>query len=92
MMFRRACRHRLAAFVTGVRRVVRACLWARPVVGSHAAGAGGNVCGVARPALTRADRALLVFLVGRLRTWQQALLVVQPETLLRWHRAGFHAL
>lgn len=47
---------------------------------------------VACPALTRADRALLVFLVGHLRTWQQALLVVRPETLLRWHRAGFHAL
>jgi len=47
---------------------------------------------VARPAVTRADRALLVLLAGRVRAWRQALLLVQPETLLRWHRAGFRAL
>jgi putative transposase len=42
-----------------------------------------------RPRLTRADRALLVLLAGRVRAWRQALLIVRPETLLRWHRAGF---
>ena len=42
-----------------------------------------------RPRLTRSDRALLVLLAGRVRAWRQALLVVRPETLLRWHRAGF---
>jgi hypothetical protein len=47
---------------------------------------------VARPAVTRADRALLVLLAGRVRAWRQALLLVQPATLLRWHRAGFPAL
>jgi hypothetical protein len=47
---------------------------------------------VKRPAVTTTDRALLVLLAGRVRTWRQALLVVQPETLLRWHRAGFRAL
>jgi putative transposase len=47
---------------------------------------------VARPVVTRADRALLVLLAGRVRAWRQALLLVQPETLLRWHRAGFRAL
>jgi len=47
---------------------------------------------VARPAVTPADRALLVLLAGRVRAWRQALLLVQPETLLRWHRAGFRAL
>jgi putative transposase len=47
---------------------------------------------VARPALTPADRALLVLLVGRVRTWRQVLLIVRPDTLLRWHRAGFRAL
>ena len=46
----------------------------------------------ARPAVTRADRALLVLLAGRVRDWRQAVLLVQPETLLRWHRAGFRAL
>jgi putative transposase len=41
---------------------------------------------VTRPAVTTMDRALLA---GRVRAWRQALLIVQPETLLRWHRAGF---
>jgi transposase InsO family protein len=48
--------------------------------------------GVKRPVVTPADRALLVLLAGRVRAWREALLIVQPETLLRWHRAGFHAL
>jgi putative transposase len=32
---------------------------------------------------------LLVLLARAVRTWKQALLIVQPETLLRWHRQGF---
>jgi transposase InsO family protein len=47
---------------------------------------------VPRPAMTRADRALLVLLASRVRAWRQALLIVQPDTLLRWHCAGFRAL
>jgi len=39
--------------------------------------------------LTDADRPLLVLLASRVRAWRQALLIVQPETLLRWHREGF---
>jgi len=46
---------------------------------------------VPRPVVTPADRAVLVLLAGRVRAWRQALLLVQPETLLRWHRAGFRA-
>ncbi|CAA9576652.1 MAG: Mobile element protein [uncultured Thermomicrobiales bacterium] len=45
--------------------------------------------GVRRPRCTSGDRALLVLLAGRVRTWRQALLIVQPETLLRWHRELF---
>src|SRR5262245_24629138 len=104
MMFGRACRRRLTAIVAGVRRVVRACLWARPVVGTPAAGAGADLLRrraqllaenallrqqllvprrrVARPAVTRADRALLVLLAGRIRAWRQALHLVQPETVV----------
>ncbi len=44
--------------------------------------------GVTRPVVTRTDRALLVLLAGRVRAWRQALLIVRPDTLLRWHRAG----
>src|SRR5215470_1829753 len=44
---------------------------------------------VKRPACTRTDRMLLVLLARAVRTWKQALFIVQPETLLRWHRQGF---
>src|SRR5437588_4747372 len=44
---------------------------------------------VKRPPITRNDRMFLVLLVRLVRTWQQTLLIVQPETLLRWHRELF---
>jgi putative transposase len=44
---------------------------------------------VKRPSITRTDRVLLVFLARLVRTWKQVLFIVQPETLLRWHRKLF---
>src|SRR5437868_8595892 len=44
---------------------------------------------VKRPACTKMERVLLVLLARLVRTWQQALFIVQPETLLRWHRELF---
>src|SRR5215831_1418224 len=44
---------------------------------------------VKRPTFTRTDRLLLVLLARLVRSWQQALIIVQPETLLRWHRELF---
>jgi len=44
---------------------------------------------VKRPTFTRADRMLLVLLARLVRMWQQALFIVQPDTLLRWHRELF---
>lgn len=44
---------------------------------------------VKRPQLTSRDRALLVLLASRLQTWRNALFIVKPDTLLRWHRQGF---
>ena len=44
---------------------------------------------VKRPACTKTDRVLLVLLARVIRTWKQALLLIQPETLLRWHRGLF---
>ena len=38
---------------------------------------------VKRPPITRTDRMLLVLLARLVRTWQQALLIVQPDTLRR---------
>jgi putative transposase len=41
------------------------------------------------PHLTTADRLSLLFFARMVKTWQQVLLIVQPATLLRWHRQGF---
>jgi len=114
VLFGQACRRRMTGSIVGVRRALRACLWARPVLRLHAAGTGGDLLrsraqflaenallrqqllvlrrSVTRPAVAAADRALLVLLAGRVLAWRQALLLVQPETLLRWYRAGFRAL
>lgn len=42
-----------------------------------------------QPPLTPRDRVLLVLLASKLRSWKQALVIVQPDTLLRWHRDLF---
>ncbi len=44
---------------------------------------------VQRPQLTNTDRTIMVLLASKLRTWKRTLLIVKPDTLLRWHRAGF---
>src|SRR5215469_12236123 len=44
---------------------------------------------VKRPAYTKADRILLVLLARLVHTWQYTLLIVQPDTVLRWHRELF---
>jgi putative transposase len=42
-----------------------------------------------RPRLSWRDRAIIVFLTSKLRTWKEALKIVQPDTVLRWHRELF---
>jgi len=42
-----------------------------------------------RPTLTWRDRALFVFFASKLPTWKTALMIIQPDTLLRWHRDLF---
>jgi len=44
---------------------------------------------VKRPACRKSDRFLLLLLARMIRTWRQALFIVQPQTLLRWHRELF---
>jgi len=44
---------------------------------------------VKRPALTWRDRTVMVLLASKLPTWKQALMIVQPDTLLRWHHELF---
>ena len=41
---------------------------------------------VIRPAIKPRERVFLVVLASGLRSWKQALAIVQPDTLLRWHR------
>src|SRR6266516_1556304 len=44
---------------------------------------------VKRPACRKSDRFLLLLLARMIRAWRQALFIVQPQTLLRWHRELF---
>jgi hypothetical protein len=44
---------------------------------------------VKRPRLRRRDRIFWVWLSRLWRGWRSSLIVVQPETVLRWHRQGF---
>ena len=38
---------------------------------------------------TSLDRFLIMLLASRVSAWKQALLILKPDTLLRWHRQGF---
>ena len=42
-----------------------------------------------RPRLTKADRAFWVALSRLWTDWQDALVIVKPETIVGWHRKGF---
>ena len=42
-----------------------------------------------RPRLSPLDRAFWVFLSQSWRHWRSALVVVRPETVIRWHRKAF---
>ena len=44
---------------------------------------------VKRPRLRRRDRVFWVWVSGFWPNWQSALIIVQPETVIRWHRQGF---
>jgi hypothetical protein len=42
-----------------------------------------------RPQFRAHERGLLLLLARAVPGWRDALLLVKPETLLRWHREGF---
>jgi putative transposase len=44
------------------------------------------------PKLIWRDRSLIVLLASKLRTWKEALIIVQPDTVLRWHRELFRRI
>jgi len=43
---------------------------------------------VKQPKLSPRDRGLLVLLASRVQDWRTALVMVKPDTLLKWHRQG----
>ncbi len=43
----------------------------------------------ARPRLTRWDRVLWALILYRWSGWRRSLIVVQPETVIKWHRRAF---
>src|SRR5512139_482992 len=45
-----------------------------------------------RPALTNIDRLLFVWLYRWFPSTVDALAIVRPETVIRWHRVGFRSL
>jgi putative transposase len=45
-----------------------------------------------RGKITRLDRAILVALAAVAKNWRDVVLIVKPDTLLRWHRHGFKLL
>ena len=44
---------------------------------------------VRRPRLSRRDRILWVWLSRLWTSWRSSLIIVQPATVLAWHRQGF---
>jgi putative transposase len=44
-----------------------------------------------RPRISRTDRLFWVLLRRLWSGWSDALIIVKPETVVRWHRAGFRA-
>jgi hypothetical protein len=44
---------------------------------------------IKRPKLRWFDRAVMVVTSSITATWRATVLIVKPETILRWHREGF---
>src|SRR4030095_4405898 len=42
-----------------------------------------------RPQLHRRDRSFWMFLSQLWKIWQEVLIIVKPETVIKWHRQGF---
>jgi len=45
-----------------------------------------------RPKLRRSDRVFWIWLMRHFECWRDALVIVQPATVVRWHRAGYRAV
>jgi putative transposase len=56
---------------------------------SHQIGVLTRALGNRHPRFGRWDRALWIILARRWDAWRYALAIVQPATVIRWHREGF---
>jgi len=45
--------------------------------------------GIKKPRIKRRDRVFWAWLSRLWNGWRSALIIVQPETVVKWHRAGF---
>ena len=44
---------------------------------------------IKRPKIRTRDRIFWVFLSRRWKSWRNALIIVKPDTVIRWHKKGF---
>ncbi len=54
-----------------------------------AAPVGNRATNQQEPRLRSSDRALILFLTRLLKSWKDALIIVKPGTVIKWHRQGF---
>ena len=61
-------------------------------MGGDGATTGNYALVYKRPKFAAHERGMLVLLARLLPRWRDAVLLVKPETILRWHREGFRTL
>ncbi|MFT5289172.1 MAG: hypothetical protein ACI8QS_003283 [Planctomycetota bacterium] len=44
---------------------------------------------VSRPRIHDSDRVFWILMMSALKDWKEAVHIVKPETVIRWHRKGF---
>ncbi len=81
------------SIVGGIVFFLRALLWNRAAIAAENLALRQQVAvlhvSVKRPRLRRRDRILWVWISRLWADWRSCLLIVKPETVIRWHRQGF---
>jgi hypothetical protein len=81
------------SIVGGIVVFLRALLWNRAAIAAENLALRQQLAVLRvpakRPRLRRRDRILWVWLSRLWTDWRSCLLIVKPETVIRWHREGF---
>ena len=81
------------SIVGGIVFFLRALLWSRAAIAAENLALRQQLAvlhvSAKRPRLRRRDRILWVWLSRLWTDWRSCLLIVKPETVIRWHREGF---